>query len=102
MAHHGINPDNFIGNKGDYFNVKDPNELLYSATFRKPPMIPNLGATGNFPDGKITDDDEGEIRIGITEKDGIVIVDFCKPLSWIGFTKEQALQIAQTLIELAK
>lgn len=101
MAHHGINPENFMGNKGDYFDVADPMKLMHKPTFRKPPMIPNIGATGEFPDGKLTDDDEGEIRIGITEKDNVIVLDFCKPISWIGFTKEQAIQIAQTLIDKA-
>lgn len=100
MAHHGQNPKNFEGFKGDYFDVKDPSELLKK--FMRPPATPNLGATGNFPEPKITDDDEGEIRIGITEKDGVVVIDFGKLISWIGFTKEQAKQIGQLLIDRAK
>lgn len=99
MAHHGNNPDNFIGNKGDYLDVANPEKLM--KTFMRPPSTPNLGATGNFPEPKITDDDEGEIRIGITEKDGVVVIDFGKLVSWIGFTKEQAKEIGETLIRRA-
>lgn len=30
----------------------------------------NLGATNQFPEGKLTDNDEGEIRVAIGQKDG--------------------------------
>ncbi len=61
-----------------------------------------FGATGNFPDGKLTTDDEGEIQIGITQVDGRVVMNFGKAITWIGFTKEQALQIADSLIKHAE
>lgn len=101
MAHHGNDLTNFEGMKGDFKNITDPKKLMHRPGFRKPPMIPNLGATGNFPEGKITDDDEGEIRIGITKKDDTVIIDFGKPIAWIGFTKEQAKDIGEALIKKA-
>lgn len=99
MAHHGQDPKQFKDISGDFKEVTDPMALMKK--FTKPPMIPNLGATGNFPDGKITDDDEGEIRIGITRKDDTVVIDFGKPIAWIGFTKEQAKEIGETLIRRA-
>lgn len=72
-----------------------------------PPLLneelkPVLGATGEFPEGKLTPEDEGEIRIGITDMDGKVIIDFGTPTAWIGFTPEQADGIADTLRERAK
>lgn len=97
MAHHGQDPKQFEGFKGDFKDITDPSRLM--ETFRKPPIPPNLGATGNFPDGKITNDDEGEIRIGITTKDDTVVLDFGKPVAWIGFTKEQAKEIGELLIK---
>jgi len=60
-----------------------------------------LGATGQFPEGKLTPEDEGEIRIAITSINGKVVIDFGKPIAWIGFTREQAKQIAETLLEKA-
>lgn len=56
-----------------------------------------LGATGRFPQGKLTTKDEGEIQFAIGEKDGKVILDFGKATAWIGFEPEQALQIAKIL-----
>jgi hypothetical protein len=54
-----------------------------------------------FPLGKLTPEDEGELRLGITHVDGKVVLDFGKPVAWIGFTAEQAEQIADTLREHA-
>jgi hypothetical protein len=61
-------------------------------------IMPNLGATGRFPEGKLTPEDEGEIQIAIGHKDGKVVVDFGKPTVWIGFTPAQARDIADLLM----
>ena len=60
-----------------------------------------LGATGEFPEGKVTKEDEGEIRLAIGSKTGTVFIEFGKPVAWIGFTPQQAKQIALTLLEHA-
>ena len=60
-----------------------------------------LGATGEFPEGKVTPEDEGEIKIAIGSKTGTVCMEFGKPIAWIGFTPQQARQIAVTLMEHA-
>lgn len=64
---------------------------------RSPTEPPALGPTGQFPEGKLTPEDEGEIRVGITHLDGKVVMDFGKPTAWIGFTAEQADQMAAVL-----
>lgn len=61
-----------------------------------------LGPTGEFPDGKIRRDDEGQIRLAITHREGNVIIAFGSPVAWIGFDPEQARQIAALLIEHAE
>jgi len=60
-----------------------------------------LGATGKYPRGSLNEHDEGEIQIGIAadKKNGVVVINFGKPTSWLGLTGEQALQIAQSLRE---
>lgn len=60
-----------------------------------------LGPTGRFPRGKITPADEGEIRIAIAKKDGVVILNFGKPVTWIGFPPDEARAIAALLIKHA-
>ncbi len=61
-----------------------------------------LGATNIFPEGKLTETDEGEIMISIGHHKDKVIIDFgMKPIKWIGFTPLQARQIAELLISHA-
>lgn len=63
---------------------------------------PQLGATGQFPEGKLSDNDEGEIMIGIAVYRGKVLFSFGKPVQGIGFTPEQAEQIGRDLINKAR
>lgn len=41
-----------------------------------------LGATGKFPQGKLNARDEGELTIAVGIKDGVVMIDFGKPVKW--------------------
>ena len=41
-----------------------------------------------YPDGKLNKNDEGALRIATYVKDGRVIIDFGKDLSWFGFDKQ--------------
>lgn len=57
-----------------------------------------LGATGNFPEGHLNKDDEGEIKFAIGVNKGKIILNFGKPIAWIGMTKEQAESLGKILI----
>lgn len=63
-----------------------------------------IGATGTFPDGKLNDDDQGALRIavGYDRVDGIVRVDFGKPVAWLGLPKENAIAFAEAILKHAK
>lgn len=62
-----------------------------------------LGATNRFPEGKLTKNDEGEIRLVIAEtKEGKVIIDFGTQVTWIGFSPEQAVALADSIHSKAK
>lgn len=61
-----------------------------------------LGATGRFPEGKLTAKDEGETQIGVASVDGKVVMNFGKPMAWIGFTPELARKLADSLLRHAK
>lgn len=78
----------------------------YGPELSKIPMSafsnPELGSTGRFPNGKLNNEDQGEIKIGVTISEEKVILAFGKPVEWIGFTREQAIQIGQTLIDRAR
>lgn len=102
MAHHGSGP---FGNSdfSDFFkkSMESNQSDRINEALKKSPM-PDLGATGKFPDGKLNQSDEGEIMVGITSVEDRVIVQFGKPVSWIGFTKEQAKDLAASLIKYSE
>ncbi len=62
-----------------------------------------LGPTREFPRGKLNQSDEGEIKIGIAHdpESKTVIIDFGASVTWVGFTGEQAVEIADLLINHA-
>jgi len=57
----------------------------------------NLGATGLYPQGKIAEGDEGEIALAVGIHEGKVILNFGKPVAWMGLDYEQAMQLADSL-----
>lgn len=67
-------------------------------------MADKLGPTGKFPDGKIHEDDEGEITLGVAfdPKSNCVIVNFGKPISWIGLPPIAAIKFANMILDKAK
>jgi hypothetical protein len=57
------------------------------------------GPTGKYPGGKISDDDDGEIVIGIKiDNKGLVHIDFGKPVHWIAMPRADAAELAQKLL----
>jgi hypothetical protein len=58
----------------------------------------HFGPTGDFPMGKLNDTDEGEITLGIAAdtKNQRVILNFGKPVAWIGFTYESAMAMSES------
>lgn len=59
------------------------------------------GPTGRFPRGKLNENDEGEIQIAIAvdKAKQVVIIDFGKPTTWIGFTADQASDLADLILK---
>lgn len=62
-----------------------------------------LGATGTFSQGRLNDDDQGDIKMAITYDpiDGVVKVDFGKPVAWLGLPPPQAMQLGKLLMKHA-
>ena len=60
-----------------------------------------VGATGEFPHGKLNESDEGEIRLAIGSFKGNVILVFGKPITWIGLPPHEARALAEKLREKA-
>lgn len=57
---------------------------------------------GEFPDGKLNENDAGALAVEIGTEGNSVVIRFPKPVAWIGFTGDQAIEIAQTLIKHAR
>ena len=67
-------------------------------------MTHHLGATGRFPQGKLSSDDQGELRMAVVA-DPIhkkVVISFGKEITWIGFDMAQAAELGELLIEKSK
>jgi hypothetical protein len=62
---------------------------------------PKFGATGKFPMGELDKSDEGEIAFGVTSHRGKVIINFGKPVAWLGMDARQAASLAALLIQHA-
>lgn len=60
-----------------------------------------LGATGRFPGGKLTDQDEGEVQFRVGYLDGKIVLDFGQPVTWVGCSPEQAKDLARILLKHA-
>lgn len=76
-------------------------EAAMRAQANQPPTEP-LGPTGRFPDGKLTEADEGETRFQIGVVKGKVVLNFGGPTHALGFTPEQALGLADLLRKHAR
>lgn len=62
-----------------------------------------LGGTGKFPRGKAHSTDEGELRMAIAADplQGIVRIEFGKPIAWLGLPPKEAKELGYALIEKA-
>ena len=62
----------------------------------------DTGPTGEFPEGKLREDDEGEIVIKVGEYQGKVVMDFGTEVKWIGMNAKQAAEIGRGLLKHAQ
>ena len=60
-----------------------------------------IGATGNYPKGKLTKADEGEIQFMVGAKNDKVVLQFGTPVAWMGMTPEHAIDLGELLIQKA-
>jgi hypothetical protein len=93
MAHHGDGPKGFM--------IDDPDVLARLAEKHpelRPQTGPGLGPTGQFPKGQLHPDDKGELRMRLGIVEGRILLDFGTLLSWVAFTDEEALRLAQGLM----
>jgi hypothetical protein len=61
-----------------------------------------LGPTGDFPDGRLNEYDEGGINMVVEVSKGRVLLSFGKPIAWLGVSPDDALRLADLLTKHAK
>jgi len=90
--------DRAICFEGDWSEI-EPADLLNFKPWNKR----DLGATGTFPQGVLNDDDQGALKIGIAydKRDGLVHLNFGKPVAWTAFPPEMAANLARMLLKHA-
>jgi hypothetical protein len=55
-----------------------------------------------FPRGKLNDSDEGELQMKIGVRDRTVILDFGKPVVWLGLDYHTAMNLAANIMKRAQ
>lgn len=60
-----------------------------------------LGATGEFPKGKLDDTDEGAINFAVMRHGDNVRIEFGTPVAWLDCPVETAINFAKALLGAA-
>ena len=55
-----------------------------------------------YPEGKLNEDDEGELEIFIGTEKNNVVISFGKPVSWLALPPDKAIGLALNIIKRAK
>lgn len=97
MSHHGQDP----------FNEKKDDLMRKILSAERPSTGDPLRdmqrkLQGEFPDGRLNANDEGALAMMVGHENGKVVMQFATPTAWVGFTPEQAMDIAQMLITHAR
>lgn len=72
----------------------------YPELFQKLGYV-KLGNTGEFPGGKLHEEDQGELRFAICAQKGRVILEWGKNVSWIGLDPPTARTLAAAFLDYA-
>lgn len=65
-------------------------------------MTKKLGATGEYPEGRLHDDDQGELVFALGVRDGNVVINFGKEVSWLAMKPQVAADLAAAIIKHAR
>lgn len=61
-----------------------------------------FGPIGSYPRGKMNDDDEGGLQIGVAvDPEGRVVINFGSPVTWFALERDQVAQFAVGLLKKA-
>ena len=88
MAHHGKQDDAALRAMLESLETTDISD--------------RLGPTDRFPEGKLSESDEGELQFAVGVEKGKVVIHFGEPTMWIGLTPQQAADLAASIIQKAR
>ena len=115
MSHHGDEP--FFGKMPPFEDVKgfqefrkepigksqEPEQIARNRLMRELLNTTGFrGAVGDHPDGVLRGGDEGLIQFAVGHEDGKVVIDFGKPVAWLGMTPQQAADFASSILNRAR
>ena len=66
------------------------------------PNTDKLGATGEFPQGKLNADDEGALNCCHHPRPGVVRIDFGKEIAWLAMDPDLAINFASAIMVHAR
>lgn len=75
---------------------------IFSAAVAHEEPAPLDEPTVQHPDGKLLPGDVGRDVIGVSRKDGRVVMSFLEPKAWVGLLPAQAVALSDSLIHHAK
>ena len=105
MSHHSIDKsltDLSEQLKALQADAEPKGDELRKMVMREKQVQETLGPTGDYPAGRLVAQDEGGLMFGVTRFNGRVVLDFGKPIRSIGFTRNDALELAKVLKAHAK
>ena len=60
-----------------------------------------LGPTGDYPEGKFREDDEGGLLMAVGHMEGKVVVAFGHGIEWLALPPEKAIEFGHVVIDHA-
>ncbi len=61
----------------------------------------SIGPTGEYPNGKLNREDEGELKLAVGMQNGIVMIMFGTPVTWFGLKPHEARELSRMILKNA-
>ena len=100
MGHHG--DEDFDPTDPHFKAAKENRDKLLRAMVQEDKIDQFKGALGDYPMGKLSDEDEGAIRFAVGVEQGKVVLDFGKSVRWIGMSAQEAANLAAIILKHAR
>jgi len=83
------------------YRANDPRLVKFIQEGHSPIGSMGPGPTGHFPQGKLSPDDQGELFVSLSIKNGKLFFDYGTTVKWLAIGKDDALKLAAAIIEQA-